>query len=290
MEIKMDKLTLLENLENVARKLRVLGLSPITRLGRAILSTFVRTLTIEIDGLSLSGSIHHRGYLWSLRKGVREAYMAELFKQVLRPGQVVCDIGSYIGYYALLAAQRVGNFGKVFAFEPDPLNFVYLCLNVKTNHFENAVMTVQKAVSDKSGRFDFYLYGGDRSRSSLFGGRGSARKIQVEAVSLDDFLDDRVSVDIVKMDIEGGEVRALKGMGRLLNRSPWVTMFVECNPKALQCAGSSAKELFQILGDYGFRVLVIDEIAKCLRMPNIGAIEGVKYVNLFCQRPNDHAG
>jgi len=52
----MDKLTLLENLETVARKLRALGLHPFTRLGRAILSALVRNITIKIDGgLSLIG-------------------------------------------------------------------------------------------------------------------------------------------------------------------------------------------------------------------------------------------
>jgi hypothetical protein len=152
------------------------------------------------------------------------------------------------------------------------------------------VLTFQKAVSDKNERLDFYLSARSRSTSSLFSEERNARKIQIEAVSLDDFLDDRVSVDIVKMDIEGGEVRALKGMGRLLKRSPRVTMFVECNPQALQHAGSSVKELFQVLRDYGFHALVIDEEAKCLRMLEIGAIEGVKYVNLFCQRPSEYAG
>ncbi|GBD00050.1 hypothetical protein HRbin17_02584 [bacterium HR17] len=122
----MDKLTLLKNLEAIACKLRTVGLHPLTRLGRALLSVIVRNVTIEIDGLSLSGSIRHWGYLWSLQKGVCEAYMVELFKQILRPGQVVCDIGSFIGYYALLAGWRVSSSGKVFAFEPAPLNFAYL--------------------------------------------------------------------------------------------------------------------------------------------------------------------
>jgi len=227
----------------------------------------------------------------SLRKGVREAYMTELFKQALRPRQVVCDIGSYIGYYALLAAQHVGSSGKVFAFEPDPHNFAYLSLNVKTNHFENIVVTLQKAVSDKSGCFDFYIYEGDRSQSSLFEVQErTVRKIQVETIALDDFLAEPMAVDVVKIDIEGGEIRALRGMKRLLNRSPRLTMFVECNPKALQRAGSSAKELLQILEDNGFRVLVIDEAAKSLQMPDIGTIEKMKYVNLFCQRLDAYAG
>ncbi len=68
----MDKLTLLENLETVARKLRALGLHPFTRLGRAILSALVRNITIKIDGgLSLSGSIYHRGYHVSSKRCAR---------------------------------------------------------------------------------------------------------------------------------------------------------------------------------------------------------------------------
>ncbi len=284
----MDKLTILERLERLAGKLRALGLHPFTRIGRQVLSAVVGSITVQIDDLSLTGSILHRGYLRSLREGKREAYMTRLFKSVVQPGMIVCDIGSYLGFYALLAAQRVGNSGRVFAFEPDLHNFAYLTHNIKINDFDGIVVSVRKAVSDQTGSNLFYVHEGDRSRSSLFWREGGVQEVVVETVRLDDFLYEffsyeTTSVDVIKMDIEGGELRALEGMEGVLNRSPSVVMFVECNPKALRAAGGDAGQLVRALKHHGFTVHIVDEEAMRLR-PVSAEIEHVKYVNLFCQR------
>lgn len=284
----MDKLTLLENLERLAGKLRALGLHPATRLGRHLLSVLLGDITIQVNGLSLTGSICHRGYFWSLRQGKREAYMVQLFKAILRPGMVVCDIGSYIGYYALLAAQGIGNSGRVFAFEPDPHNFAYLSRNIRANGLDSIIVAVQKAVSDQTGRRSFYIHEGDRSRSSLFWREGKVREIIVECVRLDEFIYELFGnrnrcVDLIKMDIEGGELQALKGMERILASSSSMVMFVECNPKALRASGNDPWQLIETLKDHGFTVQIIDEAEMRLR-PVGSEIEDVKYVNLFCRR------
>jgi FkbM family methyltransferase len=289
----MDKVALLENLERLAHKLRKLGLHPVTRLGRHLLSILLRDITIQVDDLFLTGSIRHRGYLSSLRQGKREAYMTHLFKAMLQPGMVVCDIGSYIGYYALLAAQRVGNSGRVFAFEPDPHNFAYLSRNIRANGLDGIIVAVQKAVSDQSGCRPFYIHEGDRSRSSLFWREGNVREMTVECVRLDEFIDEFFGdetrgVDLVKMDIEGGELQALKGMERTLASSPSMVMFVECNPKVLRAAGGDARQLVEILENYGFVVQVIDE--QDMRLKTVTSeIETAKYVNLFCKRGDLYA-
>lgn len=280
----MDKLTILKGLERIAGGLRALGLHPATRLGRRVASLLLGDITIQVNGLSLTGSVLHRGYLWSLREGKREAYMAELFKSVVKPGMVVCDIGSYIGYYALLAAQRVGIEGKVYAFEPDPHSFAYLQRNIRTNHFDQIVIPIPKAVADQSALLTFYISEGDRSGSSLFQYKGKGQEITVECVSLDEFFQEMpASVSVIKMDIEGAEVKALKGMERVLSRSPEVVMFVECNPRALEAAGDDVTQLLEMLRGFGFHIAVIDEQARTLR-PVSPEIEKVKYVNLLCQR------
>jgi len=280
----MDKLSVLKSFERVAALLRRLGLRSVTRLARNAFLSFAPDVTISVEGLSLYGSILHRGYLWSLRDGTREAYMSYLFKRVCQLGMVVCDVGSYLGYYALLAAQRVGKTGKVYAFEPDPHSFEYLQRNIRANQFEQIVIPVQKAVADRSALFTFHVDEGDHSRSSLFRHEGEGRKITVECVSLDEFFRDiPTGVSVIKMDIEGSEVKALRGMERLLSRSPEVVMFVECNPRALEAAGDNVTQLLETLKGFGFHISVIDERAKALR-PVGPEIERVKYVNLFCQR------
>lgn len=280
----MATLILLRILEKVASELRAAGLHPVTRLARRILGLVIRGITIQLDGLVLTGSVRHRGYLWQLQDGTHGAYMARLFRGVLRPGMVVCDIGAHIGYYSLLAAQCIGPGGKVFAFEPDPASFTFLTRNVEANHFASSiVIPIPKAVSDRSGYMPFYLHEDDRTRSSLFWHEEGAPHILVECVSLDDFFADTGRVDVIKMDIEGGELQALKGMERTLARSGTVTMFVECNHKALQAAGGDAWQLVTMLRHMGFTVQVIDEKAMELR-PVSSELDRIKYVNLLCQR------
>jgi hypothetical protein len=84
------------------------------------------------------------------------------------------------------------------------------------------------------------------------------------------------------MDIEGGELAALDGMGGILSRAlPNLTMFVECNPSALQAAGGTTEELTRRLEEAGLRVMVIDGENRRLR-PFEEDIPLGSYVNLCC--------
>ena len=287
----MYKLKLLQALEKFAVKMRDRGLHPPTRLGRYVLKGLLGgELAVDVDGLYLSGSIEHRRYLWSLREGKQEAFMAELFKTTIEPGMIVCDIGAFIGYYALLAAQRVGKTGRVYAFEPDPRNFKFLVRNIQNNGFADIITPIPKALSDKNGEMQFYLHGGDQSRSSLFASIGGMGHTIVNTITLDEFFskEDRI-INVVKMDIEGAEVHALKGMEHTIARARNLTMFVECNPLALRASGMCAKSQLAYLTNLGFTVMVIDEQEHCLAPPST-SIESVKYVNLYCSwtmvRPN----
>jgi len=116
-----------------------------------VLSLMVRNLTVEIEGLHLTGSFWHRREIWKLREGRYERFTMQLFKEALAPGMVVCDIGAHIGIYSLLAAQHVGREGRVYAFEPDPRTFPYLVRNIEQNGFSNIIIPIKKAVSNHEG-------------------------------------------------------------------------------------------------------------------------------------------
>ena len=91
-------------------------------------------------------------------KGVYEEGVTRVFKNEIKPGAVVLDIGANIGYHTLTAARLVGQDGKVFAFEPEPSNFDLLVRNVKINGYSK-VIPVQKARSSKRGRARLFLHG-----------------------------------------------------------------------------------------------------------------------------------
>ena len=90
-----------------------------------------------------------------------------LLQRVIEPGMVVVDVGAHVGYYALLAAKRVGPQGKVYAFEPDPTNYALLLKNIELNGYRN-ILTTGEAVSDRVGTATLYLAGLDTGRHSLF--------------------------------------------------------------------------------------------------------------------------
>ena len=73
--------------------------------------------------------------------GRYEPETTRLFKETVKPGMVVVDIGAHVGYYTLLAAKQVGPDGKVYAFEPEPGNHALLLKNIGMNGYDNVVAT-----------------------------------------------------------------------------------------------------------------------------------------------------
>jgi len=280
----MDRVRFLAILDRIARVLRVLGLSTVTGLAKRLVAGQVRTpLSVEVAGLQLAGSIQHRGYLHRLREGQREAYMSELFCSVVRPGMTVIDAGAYLGWYALLAAQRFGPDGEVFAFEPNPETFPYLVHNVKVNRLSDRILTLPVALSDTASKLPFQLNLEDPSQSSLYPVKRSTTRL-VECAPLDDLLDSSVRVDVVKIDVEGAELRTLRGMRSVLQRAQEdLVMFVECNPFALASAETSVDNLVRALQELDLEILMIDE-EKRLLAPFDPQLAARKTHNLYCGR------
>jgi len=257
-----------------------------------VMAVIIGDLAIEVDGLRLTGSFWHRRELWKMREGRYEKFTVELFKQSLSPGMVVCDIGAHIGFYALLAAQKVGPHGRVYAFEPDPRTFPYLVYNIEQNGFSNIIIPIKKAVSNHEGILRLHLDEITSGDTSLFHRNTSGRTVEVQSVKLDDFLEGEAKVDIVKLDIEGGELAALEGMESLLKRSNNVTMFVECNPSMLEVAGSNVEQLLEKLYALGFEVKVINDKFGKLEMADPEKILSMARhsrtptwsINLYCVR------
>lgn len=280
----MDRIELLDQLDKVARVLRGLGLGRVTRLGRNVLErALTGGLEVNVDGFCLAGSVLHRGHLYAFREGGTEPIMTRLFQGVVEPGMQVIDVGAYLGWYALLAAKKLGSSGRVYAFEADPRTALFLQRNIEVNHFSERVLLFRKAVTSKTGRMKLFLDSSDSSNTSLFHETARSMSTYVDTMALDQYFDGASTVDVIKMDIEGGEIQALEGMERLVRRSKSLTMFVECNPQALRAAGGSSEALIQKLRSLDFEIQVIDEEGQCLRRVT-ATVHRVKYVNLFCRK------
>ncbi|HEX2205364.1 MAG TPA: FkbM family methyltransferase, partial [Longimicrobium sp.] len=159
-----------------------------------------------------------------------------LLKAVLRPGATFVDVGANWGYFTLLAAHLVGPAGRVVAFEPDPRLVRLLDANVAANGLAQATV-VPRAAADAGGMLTlagFDAEAGNWGLSSVVArdGEGNGARFAVEAARIDDELDAREieRVELLKMDIEGTEDRALAGMAGGLARGRYRRVLVELHP------------------------------------------------------------
>jgi len=193
------------------------------------------------------------GFLIALKR-TYEAHVTAAIKPFLKPGSVVLDIGANIGYYTLLAASRIGKGGKVIAFEPSAEDIAMLRMSLAVNRFDNVTIHA-KAVAEANGVLSFRM----ADSIAVVGRSGPAAKaFQVESVALDSYLKDEPRIDLVKMDIDGGEGLALRGMKQLLKRHRPV-LFSEFSPALLRDISGIAPEAYleelRSLG-YALRALV----------------------------------
>lgn len=154
-----------------------------------------------------------RGKVLRILNGSYEREQTRLFREHLRPGDTVLDVGAHVGYYTLLSSVLVGERGAVWAFEPNPRNAAFLRRHVELNRRGN-VQVEQAAVSSAEGtaRFDF----GTGSGTGHLAEQGA---LEVRTVRLDDFCRKHaLRPSAVKIDVEGAEMEVLAGGEETIRR------------------------------------------------------------------------
>ena len=241
---------------------------------------------------------------YSINK-VHEKNTTDLFKNIIKNGDVVVDLGANIGYFTLLSARLVEPKGRIFSFEPEPKNYNYLKKNIELNNYNHA-QPFQKAVSDKNGTTKLFICDYDTGHHTINKQDGiqaysrgrivKERSIDIETVALDNFLKERTNrVDVIKMDVEGAEMLALSGMDRVLKDNKDIKMIVEFFPLLIEKMGSDPKEFIRrLIQDYGFSIYIIPEDYAALTsdMKKLNSIQDVMsyrkneedHINLFLQR------
>jgi len=189
-----------------------------------------------------------------------EVFVSKIMYKYVKKGDIVLDLGANIGYYSLLLAKLVGDNGKVYSFEPDPDNFKLLKKNIKANDYHN-IVAIQKAVSDRTGKIRLFLEKDNSTMHKIYRARGeNCTTIEIESVSLDDFFKDKnKKINFIKMDIEGAEGGAIKGMQKLLDENDNIIIFSEFCPRAMRGCGIGPEEYFKLLSKFGFIFYNVNE-------------------------------
>lgn len=201
----------------------------------------------------------------------------ELFKNYIKPGMTVVDIGAHVGYFTLLASKLVGDKGRVISFEPTPATLDLLSQNLLDNHITN-VELYKNAAADKSSGAYLYPDRVSPASNSMYG--DGDKGIYISAVALDDVIS--AKVDFIKMDIEGGEYWALKGMLDVVERSDNLTMITEVYPEGLKRSGSSLYEYLMLLKKYFKLYFTNGAYVGCDDIER--AVRKAGSINLLCRR------
>jgi FkbM family methyltransferase len=272
-------------LQEFSRRTAFKGRTRLVRaLGRRILPAERFALTRLPDGtqmrLDLDDPLQFDMF-YDLYESELRAWVCAL----LRPGDVMFDLGAHVGYYTLAAAQRVGARGMVHAFEALPMNADALQTNVQINHWTN-VRVNRAAVTDTNGSIDLHIpverdhnASGAATIMEFF---PDAKMLRVPAVAVDDYIAENGvgHIALVKMDIEAAEVRALRGMQRVLQTQPPCAILAEVNTIRLRDSGYAPDVLHTTLAVYGYTAWQIQKkrLARCHNTEMLAPVSNVLFL------------
>lgn len=189
-------------------------------------------------------------------KKKQDAYEIDLLRKHIRANDTVLDIGANIGFYATILSELVGPSGKIFCFEPDGTNFKYL-LNA-TAHLKN-ITCINKAVGEKTEKIKIYTSKELNVDHRTYKPEEYDKEIEIDCIAIDDYLPQNTKVDFIKIDIQGFEMSAFKGMQKTIANNPNVKIISEFWPYGLRQAGKSLPEFYQMLKQMGFIVYLMEK-------------------------------
>ncbi|GAA3772585.1 hypothetical protein GCM10022271_00830 [Corallibacter vietnamensis] len=176
-------------------------------------------IKLNTDSGNLKIATNQTSYLTQLLfwNGYKNFEYSEVFEKLSKNIDVFLDIGSNIGYYSLLASKSNSKI-KAFAFEPALGPKYYLEKNIKLNHFQNKIESIDLAISDSTGEIDFYEVQNKKYKYLNYNlaGEGNAgtkktsrnfKVNKVKSTTLSNFIISRSlnKIDLIKIDTEGTE-------------------------------------------------------------------------------------
>mgnify|MGYP001772802985 CR=1 FL=1 len=202
----------------------------------AITETIYRDkLFVDVRDLSLTPHILLNG-LW---EGDLSELMIEIIRKLNREGKFdFIDIGANIGWYTILIGKRIR--GITYSFEPSPRPFELLFRNIEINGLFGKVIPENKAVMNKTiKRVKLKIPKRHHGSASIFLEDLSKYldewdEIEVDAISLDEYVKIHQKVGLMKIDAEGAEPYIFEGAEEIISSSRHLNIVMEFSPKMMQ--------------------------------------------------------
>lgn len=188
--------------------------------------------------------------------GFRDKSIDKLFS-LCNNGNTIIDIGANIGYTILNFAKSVESAGRVFGFEPDPINFERCRHNTAQNNFTN-IYLFQCGLGDSAGSFLLHVPSPqNRGGNRIIDRKTKAETNIIEVTTLDDFIRQKQvsKIDLIKIDTEGYELKILRGGESILKKLK-PKLFIEVDDNNLKSQGHSALLMIDFINSLGYNNVI----------------------------------
>jgi len=208
---------------------------------------------------------------------------------ILMQGDVCVDFGANIGVHTCEMARAVGKTGKVYAIEPETENCKVLAANVAMLPYQN-VKIIKCAVSDTNKPGTLYTNPLNKGAHCLSKRCPEMTLQNVEIRKSSEVIPQNTSIKLLKLDIEGYEFKALKGLGKQIDNIEF--MIMEFFPSLIVLAKDDPVEMLQFIRNSGFTISLIHDMQPktndWLMEKNVVGTE--RHVSILCKRikANDH--
>lgn len=161
-----------------------------------------------------------------------EANALPVFRSFLKPDSVVLDIGANFGLYTATSASLMKDCGRLYSFEANPHTFDLLRRTLYANRLAQHpnVTAVNALVGERAGRGTLYYlpeFLGGATMTDIGQWGDAKRSVELDMITIDEFLPPGLAVDMVKIDVEGHEPFVIRGMQKTIGRSPNIRIFLE---------------------------------------------------------------
>jgi FkbM family methyltransferase len=240
----------------------------------------------KLIGLGPTAQVTRRGITWDLdlREGIDfsiwllggfEPMTIRAYQRIVKPGDIVLDVGANVGAHTLPLADSVGRNGRVLAFEPTDYAFAKLKSNCALNPslsgriqlFQNMLVDEVREGEPTPSLYSSWPRRNEEGLHQFHQGRMMSTR-GAEARTLDSLVQSLglQRVDCIKVDIDGFECVMFRGAKQILER--WhPTLIMELAPYQLEEQGASLEELLQLLGEHRYRLLTLSHLTHLTMNP-----------------------